>query len=811
MSILSSEQWQLLSPYLDQALAMTDGERAAWLASLGEQNPALAAHLRALLDEHQVLAQEGFLEQGAGALPTASGLVGQTVGPYTLISQIGHGGMGSVWLAERSDGRFERRVAVKFLNLALMGRSGEERFKREGSILGRMAHPHIAELVDAGVSAANQPYLVLEHVEGEHIDRYCDQRTLDVEARVRLFLDVLGAVAHAHANLIVHRDLKPSNVLVSQDGQVKLLDFGIAKLLEGEGEAGEATMLTVEGGRAMTPEYAAPEQVTGAAVTTATDVYALGVLLYVLLTGQHPAGAALRTPADLVKAIMDTDPTLPSDVVVPTKATAEVITQSATRRTTTPDKLSRLLRGDLDTIVAKALKKNPRERYASVTALADDLGRYLRHEPISARPDTFVYRTRKFIRRNRTAVSLAVLALVAAAAGVFAILHQRNEAYSERDRANQIVGFMTDMFKVSDPSQARGNSITAREILDKASQQIDSGLARAPKDRAYLMYVMGDVYSSLGLTPQSKVLVTRALDLQRRAVGAESPDALASMSLMSVLLLNEGKLAEAEKLQRETLEARRRVLGPEDLDTARSMSRLALVLSWQGRNREAETLQREALRVERRALGPEHQDTLHATDDLVVILWMQGDPNRYAEAEALQLETLPVVRRVLGPQHPETLVAMNNLAVILRKEGKFSEAESTMREVLALSIRVFGPEHPDTLNFKSGLAFTIARQQRYKEAEQLYGETRAIEQRVLGPDDSSTARSSYNLACLAALQGHSERALSLLSEAIGHGLEARLELAIESDDDLKSLRGNPRFTSLVAQAKKNAAVTQGSN
>ena len=306
-------------------------------------------------------------------LPSTPGLAGQTIGPYTLISQIGQGGMGSVWLAERSDGRFERRVAVKFLNIALMGKSGEERFKREGSILGRLAHPHIAELVDAGVSAAGQPYLVLEYVEGDHIDRYCDQQRLDVEARIRLFLDVLDAVAHAHANLIVHRDLKPSNVLVRNDGQVKLLDFGIAKLLEGEGQEGGATVLTVEGGRAMTPEYAAPEQVTGAPVTTATDVYALGVLLYVVLTGQHPAGSGLRSPADLVKAIVDTEPTRPSEVVSATNANAKETTTNAARRTTTPDKLSRLLRGDLDTIVAKALKKNPQERYASVTALADDL------------------------------------------------------------------------------------------------------------------------------------------------------------------------------------------------------------------------------------------------------------------------------------------------------------------------------------------------------------------------------------------------------------------------------------------------------
>jgi serine/threonine protein kinase len=811
MSTLSSEHWQLLSPCLDQALAITGGEREAWLVSLAEQNPALAAQLRALLDEHRALAEEGFLEQGAGALPGAHGLAGQAIGPYTLISQIGQGGMASVWLAERNDGRFERRVAVKFLNIALVGRGGEERFKREGSILGRLAHPHIAELVDAGVSATSQPYLVLEHVQGEHIDRYCDQRTLDVEARLRLFLDVLAAVAHAHANLIVHRDLKPSNVLVSQDGQVKLLDFGIAKLLEGEGGAGVATLLTVEGGRAMTPEYAAPEQVTGAPVTTATDVYASGALLYVLLTGQHPAGAGPRTPADLVKAIVDTEPTLPSDVVVSTKATTEVITQNATRRATTPDKLSRLLRGDLDTIAAKVLKKNPSERYTSVTALADDLARYLGHEPISVRPDTFVYRTRKFIRRNRMAVSLVVMALAAATAGVSAILQQRNEPYSERDRANQIVEFMTNMFKVSDPSQARGSSITAREILDKASQQIDSGLARAPKDRAYLLYVMGDVYNSLGLTPQSKALVAAALDLQRSTVGPDNPDTLASMSLMSVLLVAEGKFAEAEKLQRQTLSTRQRVLGPEHPDTASSMSRLARVLTWQGRDGEAEALQREALRIERRALGPEHEDTLHAIDGLVVILWMQPDAHRYAEAEALQRETLPVVRRIFGPQHPETLIAMNNLAVTLRKEGKYREAESALREVLLLSIRVFGPEHPDTLNFKGNLAFAVARQGRYQEAEQLYGEMRAVELRVLGPDDRSTARSTYNLACLAALQGHRDRAFSLLSDAIGHGLEPRIELGIENDEDLKSLRGTPQFKSLIAYANKNAAVTQESN
>jgi eukaryotic-like serine/threonine-protein kinase len=248
--------------------------------------------------------------------------------------------MGSVWLAERTDGRFERLVAVKFLNIALVGDAGEDRFKREGSILGRLAHPHIAELVDAGVVSSGPPYLVLEFVDGEHVDLYCDTHKLDVEARIRLFLDVAGAVAHAHANLIVHRDIKPSNVLVSKDGQIKLVDFGIAKLLEGEGQDGSATSLTVQGGRALTPDYAAPEQVTGDPVTTATDVYSLGVLLYVLLTGQHPAGEGPHSPADLIKAIVDTEPRRLSDIVIAGEENHKSTTDNAARRTTTPGKAS---------------------------------------------------------------------------------------------------------------------------------------------------------------------------------------------------------------------------------------------------------------------------------------------------------------------------------------------------------------------------------------------------------------------------------------------------------------------------------------
>src|ERR1700687_6186020 len=302
MPSFAAEQWRVLSPYLDKALEIPPEERAAWLQLLRETNPSIATDLQTLLEEHDALDDEGFLKASAVALPSPGGLIGQTVGAYTLEAAIGQGGMGAVWVARRSDGRFEGRAAVKFLNLGLRGGAGEERFRREGSFLARLAHPNIAHLIDAGVSDAGQPYLIIEYVQGRQIDKYCNEHALDIQARIHLFLDVLAAVAHAHANLIVHRDIKPSNVLVADDGHVTLLDFGIAKLLEDETTAAMATGLTREGERALTPAFAAPEQVKGGPVTTGTDVYALGVLLYLVLAGKHPAEPVLQSPADLMKA-----------------------------------------------------------------------------------------------------------------------------------------------------------------------------------------------------------------------------------------------------------------------------------------------------------------------------------------------------------------------------------------------------------------------------------------------------------------------------------------------------------------------------
>jgi serine/threonine protein kinase len=450
------DQWQQISPYLDEALDMTTAERSQWLVSLREKDAHLASILQGLLDEQQGLAEERFLEESL--LPSSVGLAGQTIGAYTLVSQIGQGGMGSVWLARRSDGRFERQAAVKFVSIALAGYAAEERFKREGNVLGRLTHPHIAELLDAGVSSTGQPYLILEYVDGAAIDLHCDEHKLDVEARIRLFVDVLAAVSHAHTNLIVHRDIKPSNVLVSKDGEVKLLDFGIAKLLEGEGQAGAATVLTHESGSALTPQCAAPEQLSGQRVTTATDVYALGVLLYLLLTGQHPIGPGPHSPAELVKAIVEKEPIRASGTI---NSPADKIV--AEKRGTTPEKLQRQLVGDLDTIVGKALKKNPAERYASVTGFADDLQRYLKHEPISARPDTLAYRAAKFLRRNRTVVALttaAVLLVIGSlSAGLYVANRERKVAEQRfaqvRQLANKFIALDNDIRGLPGSTQIR--------------------------------------------------------------------------------------------------------------------------------------------------------------------------------------------------------------------------------------------------------------------------------------------------------------------------------------------------------------------
>jgi eukaryotic-like serine/threonine-protein kinase len=553
MSDLNTDQWQALSPLLDQALTLTHVDRARWLESLRAENPTLADQLQELLREHQAADANGFLDKSPDLPNKGPGLAGQIVGAYRLISLVGLGGMGNVWLAERSDGRFERKAAVKFLSAGLIGHDAEARFKREGAILGGFSHPHIAEMLDAGVTSAGQPYIILEYIEGEPIDRYCDAHQLDIKTRLSLFLDVLSAVAHAHASLIVHRDIKPSNVLVNKDGQVKLLDFGIAKLLEVEGEQ-SPTLITRAGDSPLTPEYAAPEQVTGGAITTATDLYALGVLLYVLLTGRHPAGEGLRSPAELVKAIVDTEAPRPSTVTATSAPAKKEVTDNAAKRGSTPEKLCRLLRGDLDTIVSKALKKNPEERYSSVTAMADDLRRYLKHEPISARPDTLAYRAGKFVRRNRASVAFVTVALVAVMAGATGTAFQARAARRERDiafrqlaRAERVNDLNQFLLYEAGPSDAAWK---VGDVLDHAAQIVErENYSADPANHVELLITIGSLYIDKEQQDKASRLLSQAYQLSR---GLQEPSVRAKASCALAVAVDED-YARAKSLIQEGL------------------------------------------------------------------------------------------------------------------------------------------------------------------------------------------------------------------------------------------------------------------
>lgn len=543
MSTLNEDRWHEVSPYLDEALSLSDDELSGWLAAFHRDRPHLSPLLEELLQEHALLNDKSFLS-GQAIGPFATSLAGQSLGVYRLISPIGEGGMGSVWLAERSDGRFDRKVAVKFLRLSVASQSSTERFKREGRILAQLSHPHIAELIDAGVSAAGQPYIVLEFVEGMPIDLWCDEKRLDVAARIALFLDVLSAVSHAHANLVVHRDIKPSNVLVRSDGAVKLLDFGIAKLLTSDADTGETTLLTIEGGSALTPQYAAPEQISGKPITTGTDVYALGALLYLLLVGKHPTSSDALSPAELVRAITETEPVRASEMVATDHTAA--LTEN---RATTPERLHRDLRGDLDTILGKALKKDPNERYGSINAFADDLQRFLRQQPISARPDTLAYRASKFVHRNRVAVALSAISICAVIAGVTGILIQTQRAREQRDfayRQTSLAIAVSDMdnFLLADAAPA-GKAFTVDDLLGRAEHIVNREHLK-DGDRIELLMSIGRQYRGQSEIHKALPVFQRAYDLSRE-VGDQSLRARASCGLGSILA-DDGESVRAEQL-----------------------------------------------------------------------------------------------------------------------------------------------------------------------------------------------------------------------------------------------------------------------
>ena len=748
------DQWRVLSPLLDKALELDGEARSNWIRS---QDPEFASRLDFLLREHECLAGENFLEDRAVELPPADvTLAGQNVGVYTLISQIGQGGMGSVWLAERNDGRFERQVAIKFLNLALMSKAGEERFRREGRILALLAHENIADILDAGVTPAGQPYLVLEYVHGDQIDRYCDQRRLEVRGRIHLFLQVLDAVAKAHSNLIVHRDLKPSNILVSNDGRVKLLDFGIAKLIEAGGEES----FTV-GGSAFTPEYAAPEQLQSEQITTATDVYALGVLLYLLLAGQHPTAAGLRTPVELMNAIVETEPRRPSDVVSLTNMNFGIVAEHASNLGLSPERLRRVLRGDLDTILGRSLKKDPAERYPSVAALAEDLRRYLMNRPISARPDTLTYRARKFVRRNRAAVGLWVLAMATTTAGIVGTVQQAHTARTQRDlalrqlaRAERTADL--NELLLSDVAPL-GKPLAADQLLRREERVIEHEHNPDATNHVELLLSLGNQYSGQGDNQSALRVLNRAYRLSRD-LGDPTIRSKAACVLASAMVPG-GEFERAEQYFQEGI----RILG----DAKKHPS--------------------------------EYSSCLLSGSEIAYRMGNSTEAISRSRASEVAFQSSP------SRWNLQKLNVLINLAGVLGDAGKFREADGTFKRASALMTDLGYDDTQKAVTLFNDWALTLTYDGRELEAEKTY--RHAIEiSRTDQTDSTVPAALLYNYAAVQRELGHADEASSYLASAVKKARESNDQILLDQAELLKARifvdhREYARATDLLAQTE----------
>jgi serine/threonine protein kinase len=755
------EQWEKVKEIVGAALDREPGERPAFLNAACSNDDALRAEVDSLLSAH---AQASGLSESALAthFPDPA-QVSKSFGPYQLIQKLGEGGMGQVWLAEQS-APVRRKVALKLIKTGIYDDSVLRRFQSERQSLAIMDHPVIAKVFDAGATPDGQPYFVMEYVPGIAITEYCDKKKLKIRDRLELFIRACEGVQHAHQKAIVHRDLKPANILVVEvdaKPMPRIIDFGLAKpvtpFFSGE------SLNTQMGSFVGTPGYMSPEQADPCMqdVDTRTDVYSLGVILYELLTGFLPVDPARwknQRLDEVLRQLREEDPPRPS-----TKLSSDRNTSAsrAEARGTQPGQLISLLRGDLDWIVMKALDKDRTRRYGTPFELAADLGRYLKNEPVIARPASTSYRLRKYVHRHRIAATVAAGFFVLLAGFAAAQAVQLRRITRERDRANRITDFMTSMFKVSDPSEARGNSITAREILDKASKDIDTGLAKDPELQAQMMHVMGHVYYTLGLYPRGEALLTRAVDIRRRVLGPEHRDTLASMDELGMVFNIENRYPEAERLNREVLEIRRRDLGPQNLDTLTSMSHLAKALYAQGHYGEAEKWERDVLDVHRRVLGPHNLDTVLTMQLLAATLEREG---RYAEAEKMDLQVVDLKRSVQGPDHPSTLLATSNLGWVLYQEGRYAESERYLRAAAETGRRVLGPDHPLETGLLGRLATDLDYEGRYPEAEKLQREV-LVARRAAGPERYETVTAAENLGHTLEDEGRYAEAEKFLREA----------------------------------------------
>jgi len=764
--LIDAQQWARAKELFQQAAALPSDQRAAFL------RVQCGSDLN-LLDEVETLLN---LDDAAGSFMTVDTedritlrqpAAGDAVGPWRLVRLIGVGGMGSVWLARRSDDEFERQVAVKFIRPEADQATVFRRFAREKKMLAGLDHPSIARLFDAGITEDGNPFIVMEYVDGLPLDQFCDERRLTIRERLELFVHICAAVQHAHASLVIHRDLKPVNILVRSDAWPVLLDFGIAKVTDPSGPLGDARDgRTI--GRLMTPDYASPEQLLGDTVTTASDVFSLGVILYEILTGRHPFKVEQQLYRDFENAVCAGEPDPPSRAVQNADA----------RMRTTEQKARRLLEGDIDMIVSLALRKEAHERYASVEQLADDIRRHLNGLPVRARPTTWGYRVRKFVRRNRYALTGVAAAFVAlmALSGVLLwrteqLTEQRNIARQAEERATrkaetaeQVTQFIEHMIESANPESGEPADLKVREALDLAAARLDHELADEPLVAAAVRQSLGRSYRSLGRYEEAAAQLNKALAIYQDHKATDAPEVASCLVSLGHLYYETGDYEAARDRLREALDIRR-TLNKETADgtTAAVLTSLGLVEHRLGRSEQAERHCQDALDMDRKLYGSVSGNVATDLGNLGVLY---DDAGRFDDAEKAYRESLKIYRKVYGPTHPAVSTGLSNLGTLLVKKGRYDQADPLLREALEIDRKNLGPKHPDLSVSLSNLGAVYRARGNYEQAIELLKESLAIDREVFGDHHVAVAYGLNGVGTILVKEKRYADAVPMLREAL---------------------------------------------
>ena len=762
---MASDLWQRMEDLFSQATALPEEERLAFLKrECGEDTETFEAVASLLESDRGTVAfMAGPLADPDPEEEATKPVDGERrIGPYRLLEEIGQGGMSTVYRAEQ-EGPIRRKVAIKLIRRGMESAETRRRLRAERQILAGLEHPNIARLYDGGMTEEGLPFFVMELVEGDPIDRYCDLHQLSVGGRLKLFRKICTAVRYAHQNLVVHRDIKPSNILVTAEGEPKLLDFGIAKLLDPA--AGSDAEPTVAWMRLMTPHYASPEQILGQKVTTSSDVYSLGVLLYKLLVGRLPHRGQSHTLSELERLVTRRDTAPPSSRLVPepeeghtAEWAAEEVRKISAARGIRPEQLQRLLAGDLDTIVLKAMHRDPARRFSSVEQLSDDVRRYLEGFPVQARPDTLGYRARKFLRRNWLPVATAALFLLLLTGSTLALALQSARIRLERDQLREVVSFVVDVFNVA----GEGEQLSVKQAVDRSAALLEHKLLGQPTVQATLRNTLGRIYLNLGAAPRAQEQLEQAVRLRRSQGGNSSPEVAESLSSLGVALTHNGEFDDGEARAREALDIYRDRLGPRHPQVVAPMNNLVSVLCFRGDNDDTvHELAAETLELARELLPEDRLELGHALTHRALLLGRRG---QHGSAAQLYRQALDLYRRTLGEEHPEIASVLNNLAYTMNRQGDAAGAEDLYRQTLALQRRLFGDDSSSVAQTLHNVGTLLVGRQAYEEAESVYREAVAIVDDVHGPGHYSNVVTAGGLAQTLMGKGEAGEAERLLEE-----------------------------------------------